>query len=55
MESDIDSLKSDLTSVITAQISALRADTIKWIVSALAFNFVATAGLIITLIKVFGK
>ncbi len=37
------------------EISLLRADTIRWIVTAIGFNFLATARLIIGLVKIFGK
>lgn len=55
VRSEMQTLEANLTGMITAQISLLRAETLKWIVSALAFNFIGTAGLIITLTKVFGK
>ena len=51
----IEALEANLTGIIIAQNSLLRADTVKWIVSALAFNFIGTAGLIITMTKAFGK
>ncbi len=36
-------------------VSLLRAETIRWIVTAIGLDFLATAGLIIGLVKVFGK
>ena len=47
-------LKADIAALdvrIGQQISLLRADTIKWIVGAIAFNIAATAGVMIGLIK----
>ena len=35
--------------------SLMRADTIKWIVTAIGFNFIATAGLFLTFFKLFAK
>ncbi len=38
---------------VAMQIAALKVDSVKWIVAAIAFNFIGTAGLIIALVKGF--
>ena len=50
--------KSDLATLrleIGKHFSLLRADLVRWIVTSIAFNFVVVTGLVITLVKVFGK
>ena len=49
INADIVGLRAELKGAI----SLLRADTIKWIVTAIGFNFAGTAGLIIGLAKAF--
>lgn len=51
-------LKGDMAAVkarILKEIGLLRADNVRWIVTAIGFNFLATAGLIGGLAKFFGK
>ncbi len=36
---------------IAMQIASLKVDLIKWIVAAIAFNFIGTAGLVIALVR----
>ncbi len=45
LKGDIAALKSDL--------AMLKIDLVRWIVTAIAFNFVATAGFIITALRIF--
>ena len=55
VRSEIKALEASLTSMVVAQISLLRAETIKWIVTAIVFNSIGIVGLVVTLSKVFGK
>ena len=40
---------------VVKAISLLRADTTRWVVMAIGFNFLATAGLVIAMVKIFGR
>lgn len=52
-KTEIAAVRVDI-SAFRDDISLLRTETVKWIVTAIGFNFLATAGLIVALVKVFG-
>lgn len=58
LKTDFKALKAEIASLevrLVKEIILLCADTVRWIVTAIGINFLATAGLIIGLVKVFGK
>ena len=58
LRSEIAELRAEMMAEfakIRTEMSLMRADTIKWIVTAIGFNFIATAGLFVTFFKLFAK
>jgi hypothetical protein len=57
-KADIIALRADLTefkAAAKADLLELKVDLVRWIVTAIAFNFVATAGLFLGFAKLFAK
>ncbi len=56
VEASVTAVAASVTALegsVAMQIASLKVDSVKWIVAAIAFNFIGTAGLIIALVKGF--